>query len=163
MLSLLLNGLKRRKSFSESSNKTAEASTEAPAKTIPREKPVKQLAYLRVKIKSLANEATIIRQEERKTLGKRDYHRDRQKPVDIVNYFDGIYIGLHHHRTYDVRNEARSAQLAYAYLRGKTYKETENAKHSQPNANRIAEIVRKFGLPGPLGAVTDSVEEWIKA
>lgn len=124
---------------------------------------MKQLTYLRVKVKSLAEEATIIRKEERTVLKRRDWHMVRQGPNDIVDHFYGIYVRLHTHRVHDVRNEARSSQLAYAFLRGKTYAETEKAKEGNtPNIRRIAEIVRKFGIPGHIDAVTSSVEEWLK-
>lgn len=83
---------------------------------------------LRVKIKSLAEEARIIRQEEQRLDGQ-DFRRG----------------GLRGHRIRDVRQEARAAQVAYAYLRRKSYQATEHAAKSAPNLARVREIVRKFG------------------
>lgn len=56
--------------------------------------------HLKIKIKNLAEEARIIRSEERKVRG-----RDRWE--------------LQHHRKTVVRDEARRSQIAYAIIRGK--------------------------------------------
>jgi hypothetical protein len=59
-------------------------------------------AMLRVKIKSLAEEAKIIRFEEARTKGE---IRDQ----------------LHRHRVIDVRMAARNSHIAYTLIRGKEY------------------------------------------
>jgi hypothetical protein len=94
-----------------------------------------ELAQLRVKIKSLAAEATIIRFEEEKALR-------RAIPHD----------SLHRHRVYDVACEQRAALLAYAYIRGQSYDKAENVPGwkinpscVKPNVTRISEIVLKYG------------------
>lgn len=86
-----------------------------------------RLLQLKVKIKSLAAEARIIRKEENKT----------NNPT--------IRESLSHHRRTDVRQEARWAQIAYAFLRGLEYSQIE-AKNSQAvNWTRVTKLVEKFG------------------
>ena len=87
--------------------------------------------FLKVKIKSLSEESKIIRLEEKKS---RDELQNR----------------LHYHRTQDVRNESRAAQIAYAYLRGKDLKVIEKPKKTFDCTRyqcytRASKIVKKFG------------------
>mgnify|MGYP000953442220 CR=1 FL=1 len=63
--------------------------------------------YLKVKIKSLAAEAEIIKKEERKA-------RDEVVKRELIV-----------HRRRDVAKEARAAHLAYGFLNGKKYAELE--------------------------------------
>lgn len=62
--------------------------------------------FLKVKIKSLAQESRIIRQEELKSRG------------DLRN-------SLRLHRVNDVRHECRATLIAYNFLRGTSYTRTE--------------------------------------
>ena len=68
------------------------------------------------------------------------------------------YLGLTNHRKGTVRAEARAAQLAYAYLRGKRYAKTEALPYGRANGelqahekafptHRVAELVLRFGNP----------------
>lgn len=82
---------------------------------------------LKVKIKSLAVEARIIKREEGKT-----------KDPQLKN-------SLRFHRTYDVRKEARSAHLAYAFLKGFEYAQIESRCNEKPDFVRIKKLVEKFG------------------
>lgn len=68
------------------------------------------LVTLRVKIKSLAHEARIIRAEEQKAKAMR-------RPW--------LFKLLYWHRIGDVRYHARYAQLAYGYMRGVPYRVIE--------------------------------------
>lgn len=92
-------------------------------------------AYLRVKIKSLAAEAQIIRREERR-------EKDRTKPGSVPS---DVFFGLRSHRVLDVRREARAASLAYGFLRGRDYKRIEASCHEPPNWKRVEDLVRKYG------------------
>ena len=65
---------------------------------------------LKVKIKSLAEAARIIRKEECKL----DWKTDQAKRFKLFI-----------HRTVDIRIEARATLLAYAYLRGREYLSVE--------------------------------------
>jgi hypothetical protein len=98
--------------------------------------------YLKVKIKSLAAEASIIRHEEKKW-------KDRTKPGN-KHEPSPIYFGLHEHRVYAVRREARVALLAYGFIRGREYRSIEaKNKHGRelPQTARIAELVTRYGRP----------------
>ena len=81
---------------------------------------------LRVKVKSLAEEARIIRQEEHRTKG---VLRDE----------------LHRHRTWDVRREARASCLAYGFIRGRSYSQMEARCVQPPNWETVKRLVQKFG------------------
>lgn len=80
---------------------------------------------LRVKIKSLAEEARIIRMEEKRTHG---VLRDE----------------LHLHRVGIVRNEARHAHLAYGFIRGRAHEQME--KNKPPfDQKKVQYMVEKYG------------------
>lgn len=85
-------------------------------------------AYLRVKIKSLAAEAVIIKSEER---------RHRRVPL--------VRESLHLHRVRDVRREARAALLALAFLRDVPVARLEDRARTRPVWERVESLVRKYG------------------
>lgn len=89
---------------------------------------------MKVKIKSLAAEAKIIRLEEAKVLNWR-------KPDEK------LYQSLRTHRVSDVRKEQRAAMLAYGFLRGKVYGEIERKSNpsNPPDMTRVKQLVEKFG------------------
>lgn len=82
------------------------------------------LIKLKIKIKHLALEPAIIRKEEQKRKKMSRWSRARQEVGDASRLM-GERITLRNHRQFDVRNEARATQLAYAFLRGKEYLTTE--------------------------------------
>jgi len=85
--------------------------------------------FLKVKIKSLAAEAQIIRHEERRSAGLRR-------------------ASLCEHRRGIVRREARSALLAYGYLRGRLYPELERSNRPNrpgPDWATVERLVKKYG------------------
>ena len=84
-----------------------------------------QRVYLKVKIKSLAAEAKIIRTEERKNPKFR--------------------FGLAEHRRTVVRKEARHTLLAYGFLRGKQYQQIESKTHEKPDWARVEKMIEKYG------------------
>jgi hypothetical protein len=86
-----------------------------------------QRAYLKVKIKSLAEEAKIIRKEERASQG------DKRE-------------GLHNHRVGVVRRAARHSLLAYGFIRGKKYRDIEPTARTSPYRGEVAKMVVKYGL-----------------
>lgn len=96
--------------------------------------------YLKVKILSLAAEAQIIRKEARKTKGH-------------VRYC------LNAHRKNDVRGEARSALLAYGFLRGRQYSQMESKTHKGPDWKRVEALVRKYG-EGDIRERMQRFSEW---
>ena len=128
-------------------------------------------AYLRIKLKSLAAEATMIRREERRhNPGHRARVRarrllDGKTNVDNVTPQDlktrqarakrilrtpsetalKAFWGLRHHRQYDVRSESRASHIAYGFLRGLDYKRVEGTAKSSPNWSRVEDLVKKYG------------------
>lgn len=99
---------------------------------------------LRVRIKELASEAQHIRLEEKKAKTRGDSY--------TVNE-------LHEHRIRAVRPAARTAQIAYGFLRGRPYRTIEqNCKHP-PCLRRLKRLVKDFGR----GVDPDGVEPWLDA
>ena len=105
----------------------------------------RQITYLKVKIKSLAEEAKIIRLEERKA---KKYGNKLLRE------------GLRSHRIWDVRREARASLLAYAFLRGKSYHSIEQTVKNKPDWDRVVKIIKKFG--GQIFSLTtkDTFNAW---
>lgn len=91
------------------------------------------LAKFRVKIKSLAEEARIIRKEEKRAHG--------------LDYVPG---SLRQHRVWNVRNEQRATLLAYAFYRGKPYSLVEQKASKEFPTKRVEEILWSIaGVPKP--------------
>lgn len=88
--------------------------------------------YIKVKIKSLAAEAKIIRREEQKARAHGNSH---------------LRVGLADHRRGIVRHEARHAQLAYGFLRGTPYKAMEAKCHGgcAPDFKKVRASIEKYG------------------
>ena len=120
--------------------------------------------YLKIKLKSLAAEARIIRHEETKwKLRSRPYRRARdaayaaylastanQMPelpeeAQKLSRHDTIFWKLREHRTFEVRSEARNTVIAYGYLRGLPYAAIEQKSETSPDWNRIAKMIEKYG------------------
>jgi len=100
---------------------------------------------LRVKIKSLAEEARIIRREESRSKG------GSQEQTE-----------LHLHRVKDVREEQRVSLLAYAFIRGRTLSETERRSTRDPDWKRVRNLVDKFGVVAwdDRKSQVDRLEQW---
>lgn len=100
-------------------------------------------AYLKVKIKSLAAEAKIIKQETK-----------RARSVSIKN-------GLYRHRIDVVRVEARHTQLAYGFLRGRAYHQIEKNACQIPNWAKVRKMVEKYGTHlAPWSLNTERYQEY---
>ena len=81
---------------------------------------------LKVKIKSLAEEARIIRKEEQRT-----------DSLNLYRQFNG-------HRRSDLRHESRHALLAYGFLRGMSLHRIEQSDQPVDWA-KIRRLVSKYG------------------
>lgn len=81
---------------------------------------------LRIKLKSLAAEARIIRKEEQRTHGAL-----RQE--------------LYLHRIGIVRQAARDTHIAYGLIKGRTLDQIEPKRHSEPNWDNIEKMLKKYG------------------
>lgn len=115
-------------------------------------------SYLKIKIKSLAVEAQIIRFEERKVKAQRTWARAHQQPETAL---EAEFQGLQLHRKYDVRSEARLSQIAYAFVRRIPYARIEPAGSKPFDKKRVAAMVTKYGLT-PAKEAEERLAEWIK-
>lgn len=102
-------------------------------------------AEMRVKIKSLAHEASVIRAEERQALRRRRKVLRKDKEVAGAWLF-ARYLSLRNHRLDVVRREARVTLLAYAFLRGVPYLAVEHrvSIDNVPEADRVAQVAHRF-------------------
>lgn len=106
---------------------TAAAPLSAPQPVAKDETPARRIVYLKIKIRSLAAEATIIRHEEKRWPGP-----------------SATRTGLHLHRVFEVRREARAALLAYGFLRGRAFRKIEAKSRQMPDWKRIEAIAAKY-------------------
>lgn len=90
----------------------------------------KRITYLKVKIKSLAIEAQIIRKEENKCIAFCD---------------EETYYGLIDHRKKHIRPISREANIAYGFLRGMPYHKIEVNPKTEPNWEAIDKNCMNFG------------------
>lgn len=137
------------------------------------------ITYLKVKIKSLAEEAYIIRKEERKIKKNLDWLKERRTRTDEYsnaeyNRASNIYNGLYLHRKSPVGTEARYALIAYGFLRGKKYSQIEQPKvpintlkytdakqgkvYYSQDAARPFNLINKYG---PNRITFEEFEKWI--
>lgn len=100
------------------------------------------LFALKIKVKSLAAEARIIRSQELKLKGKNWSH--------LAN-------PLRDHRRGPLRTEARDTHIAYGYLKGRTYRQIEAYSETAPNLDNIARMVKKYGT----GEFSRSLVSWL--
>lgn len=140
--------------------------------------------YLKIKIKSLAAEATMIRREERRqnpghrarvrarrilegktrSSNPADDGASRSRAARILKRKPNMdaFWGLRHHRQYDVRGESRSAHVAYGFLRGLPYSRIEGTAKTSPNWSRVEDLIKKYGT----GDIRDRMQrfaEWREA
>lgn len=104
-----------------------------------------RITHLKIKIKTLAAESSIIRLDEQKALE----HGRKGKALDRDDYEPHYvaYKSMNDHRTGIVRSTARENLIAYGYLRGLTIDQIEspNSDPSQfPDPKKIADLARNF-------------------
>jgi len=100
--------------------------------------------FLKVKLKSLAAEAKIIRDHEKKVT-------DEWIRSELVN-----------HRRNFLRADARNSLLAYSFLNGWEYWQIENKARSKPNFQKIYRMVRKYGNAHLLTQIEKEFKDWQK-
>lgn len=81
---------------------------------------------LRVKLKSLAEEARIIRREEKRSHG-------------------ALREELYLHRINKVRRASRETHIAYALIKGRTIDQIEPKRYSEPNWDAINKMLTTYG------------------
>lgn len=89
---------------------------------------------LKIKLKSLATEAAIIRKEEEKAK-----HSKRPEVQELRRE-------MHDHRVKDLRLESRATGLAYGYIRGKKYRTIEPRSDF---GNSAQDVVLAWGMMEP--------------
>lgn len=110
--------------------------------------------YLKVKIKSLAEEARIIRLEEDKAK-----KRIRKGRGEVQKLYNGLYL----HRVRDVRHEQRSTLIAYAMLRGKTRGQTEPNCKKWIDTKRVAAMLQRYSpeyAKEKFEVIAKAIENW---
>ena len=106
-----------------------------------------RLRHLKIKIVSLGMEQTYIRQNENQVRRQEYWLKDKNLPgIDTAR---SERTSLREHRQH-LRMLVRSAQLAYGYLRGKSYREMEPHTTTPVNWKKVEENVRTFGTPQQL-------------
>lgn len=117
----------------------------------PLEKPMKALdrrKLLKIKLKSLAAEARIIRREEQRTNG--DLREE-----------------MHIHRVRDLRHESRATHLAYGFIRGVPYrvieaKSTSDSTLPQDIREWAGLLIKVQNMAAKYGTNTGNVQTWLK-
>lgn len=101
---------------------------------------------LKVKAKSLSEEARIIKKEEKKQLGYGRYARRTNSVDPAPSYAE--YLSLRMHRTGPVREASRETHLARAYLKGSKYSETEQPKQPLPSRmkHKLTKTLQRHGV-----------------
>lgn len=112
---------------------------------------------MKVRVKELAQEAKFIRKEETKVKSKKEYLYEKFPTMETsvgILYSELCldFEKLNFHRRHDVRDAARAAQLAYAFLRGVPYSVVENKRKPEKEADfnsnikpEVKRLVKKFG------------------
>jgi hypothetical protein len=113
--------------------------------------------YLKVKIKSLATEAGIIRLEERRAKRQCSWARTHQH--ESLGASEALFRGLRMHRVKEVRNEARASLVAYGFLRGKRYAQIEPPGSKRLNMDAVKRLVAKYGGK----PAVEGVDDWAGA
>jgi hypothetical protein len=115
-----------------------------------------RIAELRVKIKSLAAEARIIAQEERRVLDR----VQRLSDTDAKDRAWNTYHELRGHRRTVVGRGAREALLAYGFLRGHGYERLEPPNSSAPDWDSVYKTAERFAHPPDRAALAARWPVW---
>lgn len=117
--------------------------------------------YLKVKIKSLAAEAKIIRSEERKVL-EYSRHCVQGREAEQLEHLS-CYVGLRKHRTCEVRNEARISFLAYSFIRGGKIQDVERSVPPGWLKESAARLIAKYGPWSKKVEWAENYEHWLRS
>ena len=102
--------------------------------------------HLKIKLKTLAAEARIIRTEERRALAACRHH----SPGEARARARLAYASLKDHRLGTVAPVTRRNALAYGFLRGRTYAELEPRTRTPIDLRAVHKIAQRFGTPAAL-------------
>lgn len=137
--------------------------------------------YLKIKVTSLAAEIKLIRKEEtrvkpsrqtRRSLNRqlksndltaaqrarieRNLRRSLERAQQVNSDPYDVFWGLRNHRQY-LSRLSRDAQLAYAFLRGKSYRTVERDAKSPIDVSAVLANVKRFG---DSSTTLGDVESW---
>lgn len=128
-------------------------------------------SFIKIKMLSLGAEIHLIRREERKWLKRSRWctralksGSNQPTPTELVHnqsYARDNFWGLRQHRL-GLRPEARAANLAYGYLRGRPYKTVENKAYAPPDWAKVVHLVKRYGEGYRDADVRSVIEEWYK-
>lgn len=120
-----------------------------------------RLTEMKIKLKSLAAENSIIRKEENRLLRKRKEAAKKMKDQIALSCSES-YNSLSLHRKNDVRRVTRVNHLAYCALRGVAYAEIESKCKEVPNFKEVVANIRRFSndISPEFGL---SIQAWIDA
>lgn len=126
------------------------------------EKTFDRRVHLKVKIKSLAVEAKIIRHEERRAKARA---RSVRASEEARKWASHELTSLQYHRRWGVRKEARHSQLAYAFIRGTAYRTVEPKvrEGNEPDWKQVASIAARFRRQSAYVPQKDQTQEEVKA
>ena len=99
---------------------------------------------LKIKAKSLAAEARIIRNLERR-LKRRVTEGGKPRPGLTDDRTFSAFQKIRFHRILDVRTEVRVTNLARAFLKGHAYARVEHFAHAYPPMDRVKKMAERYG------------------
>lgn len=124
------------------------------------------LTFLRIKIKHLALEPELLKLEMRRVRARAHYKALStavQAGQNTAPYEDPwLAIELRNHRLMAIRPAARAAQLAYAFIKGKSYNDIEPTSKWSPQLNPIAELLVKYGEHTDKTVAKEDLITWIE-
>lgn len=114
---------------------------------------------LKIKFKSLAAEAKIIKKEEQK---QKKIFKKIGTGYEFYDEHWKTWYSLYTHRIDVVRLHARATHLARAYIKGMPYKRIENKTHYYDYRldKMIVEMVKKYGGSEHGNVSVEAIKEW---
>lgn len=102
------------------------------------------LDHIRVKIINQGDEARTIAAQERRLAKKLKRARERAVPMEHICDLEGRITSLRNHRRMPLRSDTRAANVAYAYLRNKAYRQVEQSAITSPDWDKAKAMVVRF-------------------
>lgn len=120
-----------------------------------------ELAWLRIKIKTLAVEAQFNRREYDRALKCARWERTRPEPSPSeVHRLDLLAAQTLHHKRKVIRPIQRASLLAYAFLRGKEYASVEPTARTEPNWKAVEDMVKAHATGASHNKTLDEFFKW---
>lgn len=113
---------------------------------------------LRIKLRSLAAESIIIRQEQ--TRGRRLADKGR---LARARAFGPLQYEMHLHRVGTVRSVSRATHIAYGFIRGKPLEQIEGPSYAAPDWKAIDGMIKKYGTAEALKFAMVQCDNYVAA